>query len=150
VTTDPEWLSLPRTVAMADSAWAWRHRRCGHVHAERYSDGAECRGCLRDVDPADVQHYKLINLTGTVLAAPPAGVPDDQRARLIANAERAARVLPGPVGEAIARELRTWEDFGYRFGSGGLMEHLMSDLEKREIAADQKDRKDEQQHEQHP
>jgi hypothetical protein len=44
-----------------------------------------------------------------------------ERMRLRAAAFRASRVYPGPVGALLSRELLSWEEFGYRFGSQGLI-----------------------------
>jgi hypothetical protein len=44
-----------------------------------------------------------------------------ERMRLRAAAFRATRVYPGPVGELLSRELLSWEEFGYRLGSRGLV-----------------------------
>jgi hypothetical protein len=41
--------------------------------------------------------------------------------RLRAAAFRATSVYPGPVGELLSRELLLWEEFGYRLGTGGLI-----------------------------
>jgi hypothetical protein len=35
------------------------------------------------------------------------------------------RIYPGPVGELLGRELRSWEEFGFRFGSAGLVAALV-------------------------
>ncbi|GAA1283367.1 hypothetical protein GCM10009609_55180 [Pseudonocardia aurantiaca] len=45
--------------------------------------------------------------------------------------EAAARALdthPGPVGEVLARELRAYAQFGYRFGTDGLLDRLAGDI----------------------
>ncbi|HEY1973253.1 MAG TPA: hypothetical protein VGH89_35245 [Pseudonocardia sp.] len=44
-----------------------------------------------------------------------------ERMRLRAAAFRATKVYPGPVGELLSRELLSWEEFGYRLGSRGLI-----------------------------
>ena len=49
----------------------------------------------------------------------------ESRARLRSAAHRVTRIYPGPVGELLERELRTWEEFGFRFGSAGLMAALV-------------------------
>lgn len=49
----------------------------------------------------------------------------ESRARLRSAAHRATRVYPGPVGELLERELRTWAEFGFRFGSAGLLTALV-------------------------
>lgn len=47
-----------------------------------------------------------------------------------------ARVLyPGPVGELVYGELRTWQEFGYRFGGTlvhRLVDHLINKAEQEE------------------
>jgi hypothetical protein len=45
--------------------------------------------------------------------------------RLRAAAFRATRLYPGPVGELLARELLSWEEFGYRFGGNQLVTRLV-------------------------
>jgi hypothetical protein len=55
----------------------------------------------------------------------------DPRSRtwLRAAAFRARHVYPGPVGELIARELLSWDEFGHRLGSNQmimkLVEHVL-------------------------
>lgn len=49
--------------------------------------------------------------------------------KLIASAHLAQRLYPGPVGELIYRELMTWEEFGYRFGNGQLIDRLIKHLD---------------------
>jgi len=51
------------------------------------------------------------------------------RARLRAAAYQAPRLYPeGAVGEILARELHAWEEFGFRFGGGALIEQLIEHL----------------------
>ena len=49
--------------------------------------------------------------------------------RLRAAAFRARHVYPGPVGELIARELLSWDEFGHRLGGNRmimtLVEHVL-------------------------
>lgn len=45
----------------------------------------------------------------------------EERMRLWTAAGRAKRLYPGPVGELLYRELRSWEEFGYRLGGDGLI-----------------------------
>ena len=51
------------------------------------------------------------------------------RTRLRAAAFRARHVYPGPVGELIARELLSWDEFGRRLGGEQmimtLVEHVL-------------------------
>jgi len=44
-----------------------------------------------------------------------------EKVRLSAAAIRATRLYPGPVGELLSRELRTWGEFGYRLGGSQLI-----------------------------
>jgi hypothetical protein len=125
----PAGASMPPTVVMQAGRDAWRHH-CGYVHVGRFDVGDVCDGCLHDVDPADVEHFKLVTMDNTVLAGPVAA-ERDAKARVRQAAFRAAHVLPGPVGEAISRELFAWEEFGFRLGSGGLMSRLIEDIEQR-------------------
>jgi hypothetical protein len=60
--------------------------------------------------------------------AAPERLARDQRARVRAAAFAAPRRYPGPVGECLARELFTWEEFGYRFGDGKLIARLVDHL----------------------
>lgn len=43
-------------------------------------------------------------------------------------ADRAPLLYPGPVGELLARELRVWTEFGYRFTEGSLLDRLIDHL----------------------
>lgn len=52
----------------------------------------------------------------------------ETRARLRSAAHRATRIYPGPVGELLQRELRSWEEFGFRFGSSGLVAALVDQI----------------------
>lgn len=58
-----------------------------------------------------------------VMSAHP--LDQESRARLRSAAHRVTRIYPGPVGELLERELRTWEEFGFRFGSAGLLAALV-------------------------
>ena len=62
--------------------------------------------------------------------AAPAAMAPHEKTRLRAAAWRAATVLyPGVVGRVLARELLSWEEFGYRLGPGDtadLVHHLMT------------------------
>lgn len=53
----------------------------------------------------------------------PMAFPEKQRTR--AAAFRATKAYPGPVGELIARELMSWDEFGYRLGSHALVSRLV-------------------------
>lgn len=52
-----------------------------------------------------------------------------EKMRLRAAAFRVTRLYPGVVGEILARELLTWEEFGYRLACDGtvmrLVDHVM-------------------------
>lgn len=43
---------------------------------------------------------------------------------------RATQVLPPGIGEAIADELRAWEDFGYIFGGHGRIRRIVNEIRK--------------------
>lgn len=49
--------------------------------------------------------------------------------------EEVARLYPGPIGEMIEKELRSYANFGWRFGAAGLTErvvsHILQEVEKR-------------------
>jgi hypothetical protein len=57
-----------------------------------------------------------------------------QRMRLRTAAFRATLVYPGPVAELLCRELRDWEEFGYRFGGGAFMTRLIDHLSSAPVA----------------
>lgn len=48
-----------------------------------------------------------------------------EKMRIREAAFHAKRIYPGPVGELIARELLSWEDFGYRLGGTDLIMSLV-------------------------
>jgi hypothetical protein len=65
------------------------------------------------------------------------GTPADRgsgriTARDLARVRRAAIVasstLPGAIGEIVARELRAYADFGYRFGADSLLDQATAEL----------------------
>lgn len=47
-----------------------------------------------------------------------------EQGRYRAAAVHARRVIPGPVGELVHRELRAYAEFGYRFGPDALIQRL--------------------------
>lgn len=51
-----------------------------------------------------------------------------ERMRLRAAAFAAPRVYPGPVGELLARELMSWEEFGYQLGGHALISRVATHL----------------------
>ncbi len=57
----------------------------------------------------------------------PTPVPMDhhEKMRLRAAPFRVTRLYPGPVGELLARELLSWEEFGYRLGGSRLVMRLV-------------------------
>lgn len=57
-----------------------------------------------------------------------------EKMRLRAAAFRATRLYPGPVGELVARELLTWEEFGYRLGGNQLVMRLVDHVLQAPIA----------------
>jgi hypothetical protein len=57
-----------------------------------------------------------------------------ERMRLRAAAFRATKVYPGPVGELLSRELLSWEEFGYRLGSRGLVMGIVDEIMTAQIA----------------
>src|SRR5581483_1105240 len=72
--------------------------------------------CLSAETPADV-----VRTGGGAGMSAHALMDHHERMRLRAAAFRATRVYPGPVGELISRELLSWEEFGYRLGSLGMI-----------------------------
>lgn len=65
------------------------------------------------------------------LAAPSLGVSEKQELRRLAH--KATRLYPGPVGEIVARELITWEEFGHRLGNHAQMRALLRHLDQTEV-----------------
>jgi hypothetical protein len=62
-----------------------------------------------------------------------------EKNRMRAAAQRATRLYPGPVGEVLAKEIMTWENFGYRLGGTKLVmrlcdEVLRSPLPQKDVA----------------
>lgn len=57
------------------------------------------------------------------------------RTRARAAAARAPRVLPGPVGEMIARELTAWADTVECIGGHGMLLRLADDVLRRPLPA---------------
>jgi hypothetical protein len=59
----------------------------------------------------------------------PMTIDHGSRTRLRAAAFRASLVYPGPVGELIAQELLSWDEFGHRLGGTrmimALVEHVL-------------------------
>ena len=62
--------------------------------------------------------------------AAPERLTHPERMRIRAAAFQAPRRYPGPVGEVLAKELRDWEDFGYRFGGRALIIRLVDEIMK--------------------
>jgi hypothetical protein len=52
------------------------------------------------------------------------------RTRIRSAAFRACRVYPGPVGQLIAKELNTWEEFGMRLGGHSLIMQVVEAIEQ--------------------
>lgn len=70
---------------------------------------------------------------------PPVAVPPEQpppkldhheKMRIRAAAFRGQRLYPGPVGDLVARELLSWEEFGYRMDQHGITARLVDHLLK--------------------
>jgi len=51
-----------------------------------------------------------------------------EQSRYRAAALHARRVLPGPLGELVYRELNAYADFGYRFATDGLIPRLAAEI----------------------
>lgn len=62
--------------------------------------------------------------------------PDLARCRQAAHL--ATKLYPAPIARVVARELKEWVDFGYRFGvqaaMGELVEQVLADARERGIA----------------
>lgn len=67
---------------------------------------------------------------------PPNPMDAHTKMRLRAAAFRASRLYPGPVGELLARELLTWEEFGYRLGAHLLIMRLVDYVLKEPLPSD--------------
>jgi hypothetical protein len=55
-------------------------------------------------------------------------LPMHESARLRAAALHARRVLPGPLGELVHRELTAYAEFGYRFAADALVPRLADEI----------------------
>jgi hypothetical protein len=66
----------------------------------------------------------------TAAAVPAPRLEPHEKLRLRTAAHLAKRLYPGPVGELVARELLTWEDFAHRLDQHGiaarLVQHVMT------------------------
>jgi hypothetical protein len=62
-----------------------------------------------------------------------ASMDHHERMRLRAAAFRAIRAYPGPVGELLSRELLSWEEFGYRLGSQGMIMGIVDAVMKAQL-----------------
>lgn len=70
--------------------------------------------------------HRIVDEVGLVEKA---GLGEGSRLRLAAFT--ALDVLPGPVGELVARELRAWAEFGWRIGHHAQIRALVRDIEQR-------------------
>lgn len=61
---------------------------------------------------------------------PPVALDHYEKMQIRQAAFKATRIFPGPIGEVLSREILTWEEFGYRFGSGSLMRRLIAEILK--------------------
>jgi hypothetical protein len=66
-------------------------------------------------------------------ADPPGYLTYPERARVRLAANRVNRLYPGPVGAVLSKELWSWEEMGWRFGSSSLIaalvDHILEDVE---------------------
>lgn len=51
------------------------------------------------------------------------------RSRMRDHADQAQRLYPGPIGELVARELRSWAEFGYVLGPNALLGRVVAALD---------------------
>jgi len=58
-----------------------------------------------------------------------------EKMRMRAAAFRVTRLLPGPLGELLAREILTWEEFGYRLSGSGLILRAVDEILKAPLPA---------------
>ena len=63
----------------------------------------------------------------------PVRMDTKEKMRVRAAAFRVTRLYPGPVGDFLARELQTWEEFGYRLGGNALVMSLVDFVMKEPI-----------------
>lgn len=52
----------------------------------------------------------------------------ETKARFRVAAHHAKRAYPGPVGELLAREILSWEQWGHRLGGDGLMTQVVDEV----------------------
>lgn len=62
--------------------------------------------------------------------APPPRLDHHEKMKVRAAAFRATRIYPGAVGELLARELLSLEEFGFRFDKHGLTARLVDEIMK--------------------
>lgn len=57
----------------------------------------------------------------------------EYKMRVRAASFRVIQLYPGPIGEYLSRELMSWEDFGYRLGTGGnaMIYRIVEDIMKK-------------------
>jgi hypothetical protein len=51
-----------------------------------------------------------------------------EKMNLRTAAFRVRKLLPGPLGELLAREFMVWEEFGYRFGAGSIVQAAVTQV----------------------
>ena len=85
--------------------------------------------------PPPVYSSRVEDLAPPVAAAVPR-MAHAEKARYRTAACRARTLYPGPVGELVARELLTIEEFGWTLGAGSLGIKLVAAIEEAHRAAD--------------
>lgn len=63
-----------------------------------------------------------------VTGSAPERAPLHEQSRLRAAASHATRVLPGPIGELVARELRSCAEFGYTLPPDALLARVAAEI----------------------
>ena len=58
-----------------------------------------------------------------------------EKMRFRTAAFRVTRLYPGVIGEALSREILTWEEFGYRLGGDAMMHRLVEHVLKTPLVA---------------
>ena len=56
------------------------------------------------------------------------------KARFRVAAHHARRAYPGPIGELLAREILSWEQWGHRLGGEGLMTQVVDQVLSKPVA----------------
>lgn len=61
---------------------------------------------------------------------PPRRMEQHDKIRMRAAAMKVRKLIPGPLGEIVAHEILTWEEFGYRLGQGSVVLAAVNEIMK--------------------